>query len=47
MAHSESMWRDFALTVDTHADAVDYDGSPLEFDPTCAFCEFREYPHEH
>lgn len=26
---------------------VDYDGNPLPFDPTCALCEFGEYPHEH
>ncbi len=28
-------------------DRVDYDGNPLEIDPTCALCEFGEYPHEH
>lgn len=26
---------------------LDYDGNPLDFDPTCAFCEFGESPHEH
>jgi hypothetical protein len=26
---------------------VDYDGNPLPVDPTCALCEFGEYPHEH
>lgn len=26
---------------------VDYDGNRLELDPTCARCEFNEYPHEH
>lgn len=26
---------------------VDYDGKPLAYDPTCALCEFGEYPHEH
>lgn len=28
-------------------DRVDYDGLPLPIDPTCALCEFGEYPHEH
>ena len=26
---------------------VNYDGNHLPFDPTCALCEFSEYPHEH
>jgi hypothetical protein len=29
------------------SERVDYDGNPLDFDPTCALCEFGEYPHEH
>jgi hypothetical protein len=28
-------------------DRVDYDGNPLPIDPTCALCQFGEYPHEH
>lgn len=33
--------------MSTTTTRVDYDGNALDIDPTCALCEFGEYPHEH